>query len=145
MNKEIVNPNPPDNYAICHSESCSLRGHCLHAQVAQRVISEAPTYLVINSAHPSYREGADCSYYRPDAPELYARGFAKGMNELSRKNYDYCTQHLLRCYSKPQYYRLKRGDRPLSPEEQSGVLEVLHHYGYEGESPFDEMEWRYTW
>lgn len=22
MNKEIVNPNPPDNYPVCRSESC---------------------------------------------------------------------------------------------------------------------------
>ena len=53
------------------------------------------------------------------------------MNELSRKNYDACTNYMIGRNSKTQFYRLKRGDLPLSPREQREIVETLRSYGYE--------------
>lgn len=145
MKKKIVNTNPPSFYPVCHSDSCPQRGSCLHAQIASEIVGELPIYVVINPAHSSYQEGANCSYYRSNTPELYAKGFTKGMNELTHQNYNYCTKYMTRYYSKSYFYRIKNGKVLLSPKGQEEVLGILRDHGYEGESPFDQFEWRYTW
>ena len=38
------------------------------------------------------------------------------------------------------YYEYKRGDRPLNPEQQQTIRELVKSYGYTREVPFD----RYT-
>lgn len=109
------------------------------------MLKSSPVYPQINAHHPDYREGTACTLYRPDTPERYARGFARAMGELSRTNYDACTGHMIGRCSKTQFYRLKRGDLPLSPREQQEVEEILRAFGYEGDEPFDRYEMRYTW
>lgn len=145
MKEEIVNATPPTDYPVCTSESCPQRTHCLHALVAPEVLSRSRVYPQINAQHPDYREGEACTLYRSDRPERYARGFAQAMSELSRTNYDDCTGYMIGLSSKSQFYRLKRGDLLLAPEEQREILEILRSYGYEGEDPFDHYEVRYTW
>lgn len=145
MRQTIVNVTPPTEYPVCTSESCTQRTHCLHALVAPEVLGKSRIYSQINAHHPDYQEGAACAFYRSDTPERYARGFARAMNELSRKNYDACTNYMIGRNSKTQFYRLKRGDLPLSPREQREIVETLRSYGYEGDEPFDRYEMRYTW
>lgn len=145
MRQDIVNPTLPAGYPVRTTESCTLRAHCLHALVAPELLRTSLVYPQINAHHPDYREGTACALYRPDTPERYARGFARAMSELSRRNYDACTDHMIGRSSKTQFYRLKRGELPLSPREQQEVAEILRAYGYEGDEPFDSYEMRYTW
>ena len=37
------------------------------------------------------------------------------------------------------YYEYKRGDRPLSPEQQQWIRKFVKSYGYEWEVPFDSF------
>ena len=145
MKKEIVNEQVPSGYPICTSESCNERAHCLHAHFASEVLCEARTFTMINQQHPSYQEGKACELYRSDEPERYARGLTKAMGEMSHNNYVAFTNYLIAKHTKTQFYRIKRGDIPLSPAEQAELQKVLRSYGCAGEEPFDRYEMRYTW
>ncbi len=145
MTTETVNATPPAEYPVCISRSCAQRTHCLHARIASEVCSTARIYPLINPHHPSHQEGVTCDLYRSAEPERYARGFTQAMSELSQRNYIACTNYMIGRSSKSQFYRLKRGDLPLSPSEQEEMLDILRAYGYEGDSPFDDYEMRYTW
>ena len=145
MRKEIVNEQVPSGYPICTSESCSERAHCLHAHFASEVLCEARTFTMINQQHPNYQEGKACGLYRSDEPERYARGLTKAMGEMSHNNYVAFTNYLIAKHTKTQFYRIKRGDIPLSPAEQAELQKVLRSYGCAGEEPFDRYEMRYTW
>ena len=145
MKREVVNEQVPFGYPICTSESCSKRTHCLHAHFASQVLSGERTFTLINSLHPQYQEGKACELYRSDSPERYARGLTKAMGEKSHDNYVAFTDYLIAKDSKTQFYRIKRGDIPLSPAEQAKLQALLRIYGCTGEEPFDSYEMRYTW
>ncbi len=145
MKREVVNEQVPLGYPICTSESCSERTHCLHAHFASQVLSGERTFTLINSHHPQYQEGKACELYRSDSPERYARGLTRAMGEMSHNNYVAFTDYLIAKHAKTQFYRIKRGDIPLSPAEQAKLQALLRTYGCTGEEPFDRYEMRYTW
>ncbi len=145
MKREIVNEQVPSGYPICTSKSCNERAHCLHSYFAPEVLREARTFTMINQQHPNYQEGKACELYCSNKPERYARGLTKAMGEMSHNNYVAFTNYLIAKHTKTQFYRIKRGDIPLSPAEQAELLELLRTYGCTGEEPFDSYEMRYTW
>lgn len=145
MNSAFLYKLAPADYPACTSESCSHRTHCLHALIAPEALRTASIYPMINLHYPNFREGSACEHFRSAEPEQYAGGFARAMNELSRSNYVSCTNYMIGCYSKTQFYRLKRGDILLAPKAQQEILHILRSYGYEGEDPFEHYESRYTW
>lgn len=145
MKREVVNEQVPSSYPICTSESCSECTHCLHAHFVSQVLSGERTFTLINSHHPKYQEGKACELYRSDSPERYARGLTRAMGEMSHNNYVAFTNYLIAKHTKTQFYRIKRGDIPLSPAEQAKLQALLRTYGCTGEEPFDSYEMRYTW
>lgn len=145
MNSNIVNATPPSGYPICRSKSCPKQANCLHAVIAQRLLETEPIYTEINPHHPTYKEGDRCPHYRSARPQRYARGFLKALRTLSQSNYVACTNRLIAQRTKTHFYRIRRGDIALSPEEQRELVETLRSYGYEGETPFDSYEDRITW
>ena len=145
MTAQPVNAEIPADYLICTSESCSERTNCLHARVAAELIRTAATLRQINPHHPNYHEGSQCRFFRSAQPECYARGFRQAMNQLTRQNYVAMTNHLRATISTPQFYRMKRGDIPLSPDMQAEMEKTFQAYGLEGKLTFDSYEQRFTW
>lgn len=109
------------------------------------MLSGERTFTLINSHHPKYQEGKACELYRSDIPERYARGLTRAMGEMSHNNYVAFTNYLIAKHTKTQFYRIKRGDIPLSPAQQAKLQALLRTYGCTGEEPFDRYEMRYTW
>lgn len=147
MKTTPTNPTPPDGYALCASRTCPKRSDCLHARVAVDRLTQERVAIFINPHHPEYREGEECVHFRQSTPEHYARGFRRGLSELSATNYTACTRHLIAVTSKSRFYRMRSGETPLTPAEQEEILSILRAFGYRGgaEEAFDAYEKRYTW
>lgn len=145
MNLTIKNQNPPSGYPLCTSSTCNLRNQCLRARVAEKQLQLSPITIQINSLYPKYEEGYECTFYRSTTPARYARGFRKALNSLSKTNYTECIKELIAHTSRSQFYRLRSGEIPISPETQIQLLKILQYYGYKGNEPFDSYEYRFIW
>lgn len=145
MTAQPVNAEIPADYLICTSESCSERTNCLHAHVATELTRTAATLRQINPHHPDYHEGRQCRFFRSAQPERYARGFRQAMNQLTRQNYIALTNTLIARETKTQFYRMRRGDIPLSPAMQARLEKTFRDYGLNGKLTFDSYEERFTW
>lgn len=145
MTAQPVNAEIPADYLICTSESCSERTNCLHVHVAAELTRTAATLRQINPHHPDYHEGSQCRFFRSAQPERYARGFRQAMNQLTRQNYIALTNALIARETKTQFYRMRRGDIPLSPAMQARLEKTFRDYGLNGKLTFDSYEERFTW
>ena len=145
MLPEVTNSKPPIGFAACTSESCLLREKCLRALLADELFPKAETMTVINARHSDYREGNECRFFRPVQTKRFAKGFTRAMKTLTRDNYNALTRKMVAMSSKTRFYRQKRGDTLLSPDEQAEVLALLRAYGYKGDAPFDVYEELLVW
>ncbi|UQT33973.1 DUF6078 family protein [Parabacteroides distasonis] len=70
-----------------------------------------------------------CPYYRPNKKVRYAAGFVSLLESLPHKQMLSVIPGLMRHFSRRTYYRVRKGERPLSPSEQQVVLNALKRCG----------------
>lgn len=138
LSKEV-----PENYALCLREDCPCASTCLR-RLAYEPMMKRSTYLYVLNPDRCV-PGASCPYYRNSAPVVYARGF-KGMQaRMLPAQYQKFRALLLNHFSQNTFYERRRGDYPLSPEEQNLVLQALHQAGVTENLPFDRYEECLRW
>lgn len=87
----------------------------------------------------------DCPYYRSNIKASYAKGFIGILESLPHKQMENVIIHLMSFFSRRTYYRVRKGERLLSPAEQQQVLNVLKYCGVLQPPKFDEYIEAYDW
>ena len=67
------------------------------------------------------------------------------MESLPHKQMENVIIHLMSFFSRRTYYRVRKGERLLSPAEQQQVLNVLKYCGVLQPLKFDEYIEAYDW
>lgn len=86
-----------------------------------------------------------CPYYRPNKKVRYAAGFVSLLESLPHKQMLSVIPGLMRHFSRRTYYRVRKGERPLSPSEQQVVLNALKRCGVKEPKDFDAYFEEYDW
>ena len=95
---------------------------------------ETAYWQIISPRHLASLKGT-CPYYRPNKKVRYAAGFVSLLESLP----------LMRHFSRRTYYRVRKGERPLSPSEQQVVLNALKRCGVKEPKGFDAYFEEYDW
>ena len=116
----------PSWYVLC------TNNQCLAAQ-------NAPDHLEIATCvMPKTLKGGQCRWYDKRTVVVWAAGFSRLYDCVMKKDYTAMRKGLTRyLHGVKFYYEYKRGDRPLSPEQQQWIRNFVKSYGYEWEVPFD--------
>ena len=133
----------PKDYPVCEHSSCPMAATCLH-QTAYSTLMEHSEYLrLINPSRCSKNES--CIYYRDSKPVTYARGFTNFQKRMYPQQYDQFMTTLILHFGRNQYFKRRRGDILIPPEEQEVIRLMLEKVGADSKIDFDKYEEHINW
>ena len=137
------NTSLPKDYLVCEHSSCPMAATCLH-QTAYSTLMEHAEYLrLINPTRCSKDEA--CTYYRDKKPVIFARGFTNFQKRMYPQQYDQFMTTLILHFGRNQYFKRRRGDILLPPEEQEVIRLMLEKVGADSKMDFDKYEEHINW
>lgn len=134
----------PHLYALCLNRECPKADTCLRQLAERSIPSHIAFWQVVSPKHIAEME-KDCPYYRSNKKVRYARGFINILDNLPHKQMQAVSLNLIRFFNQRTYYRVRKGERPLSPAEQRAVLSILKQHGVDKPKEFDAYFEAYDW
>ena len=134
----------PTNYPVCEHNSCPMAATCLH-HIAYSILMEqnAEFLRLINPTRCSKDEA--CAYYCDKKPVIFARGFTNFQKRMYPQQYDQFMTTLILHFGRNQYFKRRRGDILLLPEEQEVIRLMLKKVGADSKMDFDKYEEHINW
>lgn len=133
-----------------HGKMCPVDGHCvLTSRVRCMSIACAtkagvlapPDLTVTRCVTPRVLTGERCKVYASMEPVKMARGFSTIYQNVLKRDYTPLRKFMTSLLSgKRYYYEYKRGERSLSPEQQSDIRQLFGSFGYKDSVHFDSYE-----
>ena len=126
----------PSGYLLCLHADCPMADSSLR-QLAYRRHAELGTFLrLINPSMCSKQ--ADCPHYVSNQPVRFARGFVNFQKRMYPEQYDKFMLLLILHFGRSQYFKRRRGEIALPPEEQEAIQIALEKAGVTQKMEFDE-------
>lgn len=135
--------NIPDNYPLCLHNDCPMAETCLH-QLAFRRRDEMGTFLRLINPSKCTKQ-SDCPHYRNSNPIRFAKGFTNFQKRMYPDQYDKFMTILIGQFGRNQYFKRRRGDILLPPEEQELVKIALNKAGVTIPMDFDQYIESINW
>ena len=134
----------PQDFLMCLKEKCPKAESCLRQMAWQVVPAEETQIKIVN---PKYAAtfSDDCNYYCSSEKVRYARGFVKLLNNLPYRQMRAVIRQLIASFSQTTYYRIRKGERLISPAEQETILSIVKSYGIDQPQEFDAYVEAYRW
>lgn len=144
MKEELDFSEVPHQYTACLHQQCPKADTCLRRLVEISMPDNINDWSFIPPRHLAAQQGS-CPYYRPRNRVRYARGFINILNEMPYKQMQEIVFHLTNYFNRRTYYRVRKGERSLSPSEQQGMRNILKKHGVEEPWEFDSYFDSYDW
>lgn len=144
MEEELNFPEVPLGYSVCLNQQCPKASTCLRRQAEINMPDSVTHWSFISLKHLAAIEG-ECRYYRPCQKIRLAKGFIGILNKLPHKQMLEIVGRLIYSFKRRTYYRVRKGERPLSPDEQQIVRDILKRYGVNESWEFDSYYDSYDW
>lgn len=144
MEEERNFPEIPYNYRLCLKRECPKASTCLR-QVAERHMPDDVAYwAIISPKHLASLEG-DCPFYRSDKKVTYAKGFIRMLDNLPYNQMRTVISALMGWFGRRSYYRVRKGERLLTPSEQQQIANILKRCGVTTPPTYDAYIESYEW
>lgn len=128
------------NQAICLNTTCKMAATCSHALIYNLKDDSQETLVVINPKSYKFSEDGKCQYYCEPQTIKVAHGFLKMSNMIPNHIYHEFTAAMSAIYNHTDFYCMRNGKRPIEPERQARILQVLTNLGFEiPENPWDSV------
>lgn len=126
----------PVGYSVCMHEDCPMAKTCLHQLVYGQWEKMAKVVELINPAHCTKSE--ECPHYACCQPKRFAKGFSKFKAQMFPSQYDKFMSILICRWGRNKYFRYRKGEVLLTPEEQYMIRCTLEQCGANPDLDFDE-------
>lgn len=133
----------PTGYPGCLHADCPMAATCLHQAVYSTLLEREECLSLVNPTRCS-KDGA-CVYYRDSKPVTYARGFTNFQQRMYPQQYGKFMTTLILHFGRNQYFKRRRGDILLPPEEQEVIRRMLEKVGADSKMDFDKYEEHINW
>lgn len=87
----------------------------------------------------------ECPYFCSNKQVRYARGFLGILENLTAKQTHFFINRVISNSSRRTYYRVRNGERALSPAEQQNIINILKECGVTFSIEFDSYFEDYYW
>lgn len=136
--------NPPITFPLCVVGDCPVGDRCLRRQAL--VTMDGTRRDTITAVNPvGLTPGADCPRFKPAEPVRMAAGFRGAMGAMPHANIGVVKSMIAQRFCLRNYYHLRNGERPMTPDEQEFVASVLERYGAPAPVRFDRYYDDYVW
>ncbi|MCQ2411316.1 MAG: DUF6078 family protein [Elusimicrobiaceae bacterium] len=135
----------PQSFPLCNRENCPQAAQCLRrkawdaidANVQWPVLSIANPLLTATDGH--------CPSFKPAQPVTMARGFRNTLSKMPHGKVGLAAAKITNLFCESNYYKMRRGDRPITPREQEQIARIFKNCGAPESIVFDEYYEDYLW
>lgn len=143
----------PYNYAYCFAGKalCPKADTCLRAIAAQMLRESTGTQpvrlQVVNELYVQrLADLSACEMYSDNSPVQFAKGMTRLFDDVPLKKSHHLRTRVMGCFScDTYYYQSRRGERLITPEEQTAIAKVFRSAGITTAPQFDEIVEDYRW
>ena len=121
---------------LCMMHECEKREHCLRWILGSYIDVNTRYVRVLNPLGIA-PNGNGCSNWKSAEQTLLARGFRHLCDNMPMKTARAISRQLQNDFTRIGFFRLKRGDRPLTTAERRHMEDVCREYGVEHLMEFD--------
>ena len=129
MKEEISFTQVPFDYPLCLNGQCPKAATCLRLLAMQSMPTEKDYWKIISPKRLATVKG-ECPFY---------------LNSLPYNKRGIAIANLIAGFGQRTYYRARKGERLLLPEEQQSVLNVFRHLDAGMATEFDSYAEGYLW
>ena len=144
MKEEISFTQVPFDYPLCLNGQCPKAATYLRQLAMQSMPTEKDYWKIISPKRLATVKG-ECPFYRSSQKARYAKGFMNMLNSLPYNKRGIAIANLIAGFGQRTYYRARKGERLLLPEEQQSVLNVFRHLDAGTTPEFDNYVEGYLW
>lgn len=144
MKEELDFAQAPYEYALCLNWECPKASNCFRQRLENIAPADVEYWKVISPKYQANITG-ECPYYRPYSKVRYAKGFMSALNRQPYRATGAIIYELKSHFGTRTYYRIRKGERMLSPNEQDYIQRVFKKYGGEIEIQFDAYQDEFNW
>ena len=130
--------------AVCQSQDCPIREHCLRSILKDYVPETYPVVTVVNLGNPKMQQEG-CPQYRLDKPVRMPLGLVKMYYDMPHHLERAIKNHLINLFSRKRYYEYHGGKRPVTPDIERIIRQTLLSSGWTQEPVFDSYVEKYLW
>ena len=142
--EELFAEKASKSYAICYSETCPLRTHCLRWQLRTYTPKDHRMTTCVNLNNPAMQtEG--CPVYRDDSPVRMPLGISKMYYDMPQRIAHPLKQHLIQHFNRKRYYEYHSGYRPVPPEHVQYILKAIASFGWTQPVEFNSYVEEFLW
>ena len=145
MNIQELNEKAPSDYPKCLQANCPAADQCLRNLMGRAVSEKAIAMTVINPKNLKPELGTSCPYFHSTQPMRMARGFTKALDNVRHGEVKKIVAELSQLFDERLYYRFRKGERLINPQQQAIIAEVLTRHGASQPVEFDSYEEGYNW
>lgn len=142
--EELFAEKASKSYAICYSETCPLRTHCLRWQLRTYTPKDLRMTTSVNLNNPSMQTD-HCPVYRDDQPVRMPLGISMIYYDLPQRIARPLKQHLIQHFNRKRYYEYHSGYRPVPPDHVQYILKTVASYGWTQPVEFNSYVEEYLW
>lgn len=144
MEEKIDFSQIPYHYPLCLNKECPKANTCLRQIIAQNIPANVESWVFLcPGLHPDSHD--NCPRYSSNVKARYAKGFIKLLEKLPYTQMQTVISRLISLFGQRTYYRVRKGERLLSPAEQKKVLSILQSCGVSLPLDFDDYVEAYVW
>ena len=131
-------------YAVCFNEHCPRRETCLRWILREYLPKDAVTLRCVNPAY-AQAESGQCPMYRDSEPRRMPYGILSVYHDMPGWMERSIKSRLISQFSRKRYYEYHNGTRPMTPEVEQYVRQVISASGWKDEPQFMGYTEEYLW
>ena len=131
------------NKYFCMKTDCVHAKSCMRLQSFLRGETSDALLTVVN--YSLVGDGSLCPHRVELCRVKYARGFVAVFDRIPQKVGRDIALSLSLIFGRNPYYKLRRGDRLITPAEQDIIVNAFHKHGIDAPSIFDSFEEHEEW
>ena len=141
-NVELNWDDVPKGWALCYNGECPMREECLRWQAGQAAPGDLSAAWCVT---PRALKGGGCLHFVAPEKVMVAYGFSSIYDRVLKADFTALRKQMTSMLSgKRYYYEYKRGERPLSPQQQEQIRGLFAKYGYADAVRFDRYEEKFV-
>ncbi|WP_298552937.1 DUF6078 family protein [uncultured Parabacteroides sp.] len=144
MEPEFNYQSAPYDYAHCFNGQCACAGKCLRHMLAALIPADR-NYVAVVNPNKVGSDGKSCPFFREKRLMRFAVGMSHLYDNLTYRDATAVKRPIYSHFGRSTYYRMRNGERPITPEEQVFIKNIFRTYGITSEPVFDAYRDDYDW
>ena len=132
------------SYAICYTQTCPLRLHCLRWQLQSYTPKDRRIAACVNLNNPAMQTEA-CPMYRNDQPIRMPLGIVKMYYDMPQRIAHPLKQFLIKHFNRKRYYEYHSGYKPVPPDHEQYIRQTIRRFGWTAPIEFNSYVEEYLW